>query len=151
MGTRRLELARAFVQEAVYRSRERQAASTVLPSTEASADGRCGLGEKAAVELDLSARGAELFESLWPNGLEAQELRMTQEVMTTWIQRQDGLDRKRNHFMRDFRDAHGYDRTAYSAEERQAYEDGLAAVNAEVEDGLTAAGLQLLGPDQPNG
>ena len=152
MEVKRHEHARAFLQEAVYRSRQRQASEAALPSGEVSvADGRCGLGEKAAVELDLSERGAELFEGLWPDGLEARALGQTREVMTAWIQRQDVLDRKRNHFLRDFREAHGYDRTAYSAEELQAYEDGLTAVNAEVDAGLTAASLQLLGPDQRNG
>ncbi len=143
-----LDAARAFLEEAVYRSRARQAASTALaPLTAGAAPDarRCGLGEKAAIELDLGARGAELFERLWPAGLSAPALERVRAAMGTWVARQDALDRKRNHFLRDFRGAHGYDRAAYGPAEARAFEQGLAAVNAEVEAGLAAAAAALLG------
>ena len=140
-----LEAARAFLEEAVYRSRARQAASTALAPFAGSSDARrCGLGEKAALELDLGPRGAELFEELWPAGLPDATLARVRAAMAAWIARQDALDRKRNHFLRDFRGAHGYDRAAYGPAEARAFEQGLAAVNAEVEAGLAAAAAALV-------
>jgi len=148
--------AQAFLQEAVYRSRARQAAGTALAALaeteqapEARDAGNCGLGVKAAVELDLSDRGAELFAELWPDGLAAGALPRVREVMRAWIQRQDALDRKRNHFLRDFRGSHGADRSAYAPETLTAYEQGLDAVNAEVTAGLEAAAQALLDAGQP--
>jgi len=142
-----LDAARAFLEEAVYRSRARQAASTALAPLAGSSDARrCGLGEKAALELDLGPRGAELFLELWPAGLpDDAALERVRAAMAAWIARQDALDRKRNHFLRDFRGAHGYDRAAYGPAEARAFEEGLAAVNAEVEAGLAAAASLLLG------
>jgi hypothetical protein len=128
----RLELAESFLQEAVYRSRERQAAGVELRRGGAKPGaGNCGLGEKAAVELDLSARGMELADELWPAGVKGARLEELKRVVADWIVEQDSLDRKRNHYLRDFRGKHGFDRTQYSAEATRAYEAGLAEVNAQ--------------------
>ncbi len=146
--TDRLGLAQAFLQEAVFRSRARQAAGGGLLGASPDDDfvvGRCGLGEGAAVELDLSERGRELYGELWPDGLEAADLQRVHERMKAWIQRQDALDRKRNHFLRDFRHEHGFDRNAYAPEQTESFERGLAAVNAEVDEALAGAARELLG------
>jgi hypothetical protein len=127
----RVELAESFLQEAVFRSRERQAAGVELRRGGNPAAGNCGLGEKAAIELDLSLRGRELTAQLWPAGLAGERLESLKAVVAGWIVEQDALDRKRNHFLRDFRQKHGFDRTSYSEELRHAYEAGLARVNAE--------------------
>ncbi|MEM7308678.1 MAG: hypothetical protein AAF682_18490 [Planctomycetota bacterium] len=146
MTEERLSLAQAFLQEAVYRSRARQAAGTSLFAGGSAGDaGQCGLGEKAAVELDLSERGQELFDSLWPSGLDDAARAGLHEAMRRWVTRQDALDRKRNHFLRDFRQTHGFDRGAYSADETKDFEAGLAAVNTEVASELEAAARTLLG------
>ncbi len=147
-----METAKAFLTEAVYRSRARQAAGVALQASaaELAPDARrCGLGERAAVELDLSARGAELAARLWPLGLTATDLARVREILAAWVQRQDALDRKRNHFLRDFRGAHGYDRARYAPAELSAFEDGLAAVNAEVERELERAAAALLEAPNP--
>ena len=141
------DAARAFLEEAVYRSRAKQAAGASLAPLAAGAPPdapRCGLGEKAALELDLGPRGAALFGELWPGGLSDAALARVRAAMGAWIARQDALDRKRNHFLRDFRGAHGYDRAAYGPAEARAFEQGLAAVNAEVEAGLAAAAAALV-------
>jgi hypothetical protein len=70
-----------------------------------------------------------LFES----ELAADEIERVREVMREWIERADALDRKRNHFLKAFRGRHGFDRNAYGPEELAAFEQGLAAVNAEVD------------------
>lgn len=150
-----LELAQTFLQEAVYRSRARQAAGTALAGLDTAADvvrdaGNCGLGRKAAVELDLSERGRELFAALWPADLDAEGRARLQASMAAWIRRQDALDRARNHFLRDFRESHGYDRAAYPPETLAAFEKGLAAVNAEVASGLREAARALLAGTQPS-
>src|SRR6187401_3222935 len=121
-----LDAAQAFLQEAVYRSRARQAAGAALALPPAPAGGealrRCGLGEKAAIELDLGPRGAELFETLWPSGLAPAALARLRAV----------------------RGAHGADRAQYGPDEARAFEDGLAAVNGEVAAGLASAAAALL-------
>ena len=135
MDEQRLDDAILFLSEAVYRSRERQAAIAPGAEPRGPADGgRCGLGEKAAVDLNLSARGRQLFERLWPGGLEPSQLERVQTALAAWIRRQDALDRTRNHFLRDFRAAHGFDRSAYTAEQQSAYRRGLDDINAREND-----------------
>jgi hypothetical protein len=127
----RVELAESFLAEAVFRSRERQAVGVELRRSGSPGAGNCGLGEKAALELDLSARGRELARKLWPAGLAGERLESLKAAVAEWIVEQDALDRKRNHFIRDFRLKHGFDRTAYGAEQSRTFEEGLARVNAE--------------------
>jgi hypothetical protein len=124
----RLRTAETFLVEAVFRSRAKQAALGATGG--AAADGgRCGLGVRAAVELNLDRRGLDLFERLWPDGLSDVALQRVRAEMTTWIRRQDALDRERNHFMKAFRAEHGADRTAYTEEQQRAWREGLDAVN----------------------
>jgi len=150
LSIERIELAEHFLQEAVYQSRERQANSMPLESG-AEPGGTCGLGEKASIELDLSTRGRELFEQLWPQaaGAEARQssaatLSAIRELLSEWVLRQDALDRKRNHFMKDFRNEHGFDRAVYSESQQASWRAGLDAVNAEVDEGRRAAAERLL-------
>ncbi len=140
----RQSAAEFFLQEAVYRSREKQASGAPLGADADGTEGNCGLGAKAAVELDLSPRGTELFETLWPSGLSPDALASVHAAMTDWVKRQDGLDRKRNHFLKDFRHQHGFDRGQYDAEQAAAYRTGLDAVNAEVDAGRAEAAAALL-------
>jgi hypothetical protein len=127
----RSELAERFLQEAVFRSRERQAVGAELRRGAQPNAGNCGLGEKAAIELDLSARGRELAAQLWPAGLAEAQLSALRMAVADWIVEQDALDRKRNHFLRDFRGQHGADRTKYGDELARAFETGLEQVNAQ--------------------
>ncbi|MEL6907421.1 MAG: hypothetical protein AAFU73_20960 [Planctomycetota bacterium] len=135
----RVALAESFLQEAVYRSRGDQAGATLLAGGAAN----CGLGEKPSVALDLTPKAEEHFRSLF--GETPPALDGVEAAMARWVKRQDALDRKRNHFLRDFRAEHGADRRAYAPETRSAYEAGLDAVNAEVTAGRRAAALELLG------
>jgi hypothetical protein len=129
----RLLAAEAFLQEAVYRSRGAQAGASLLAPDERLPDGgQCGLGARAAVVLDLSPRAELLFEQLWPEGVSEEQLPAIQECMRLWVERQDALDRKRNHFMKEFRGQHGFDRGAYDEARSAAYRAGLDAVNGEV-------------------
>ena len=120
----RLALAEAFLQEAVYRSRGDQAGATLLAAGSAS----CGLGEKPSVSLDLSPRAEVLFAELFHDGSDLASLRAH---MAAWVKRQDALDRRRNHFMKDFRLAHGMDRQSYDPAQLAEFESGLEAINAE--------------------
>ncbi|MBK7644539.1 MAG: hypothetical protein IPJ19_16090 [Planctomycetes bacterium] len=131
MNEARAELAESFLAEAVFRSRERQAAGVELRRGAKPLAGTCGLGEKAAVELDLSSRGRELAGALWPEGLEDARLERVRAALAEWIVEQDALDRRRNHFLRDFRGKHGFDRTQYTSEVTRAFEEGLALINAQ--------------------
>ena len=140
-----MELAERFLQEAVFRSRERQAVGAELRRGASPGAGNCGLGEKAAIELDLSARGRELAAQLWPAGLEGARLDALKVLVSNWIVEQDALDRKRNHFLRDFRGQHGADRTKYADETLRAFEAGLAKVNAEETERRRAVARQLAG------
>ena len=143
----RIALAESFLQEAVYQSRARQAAGVGLSGStldSAPAPGGCGLGDGASVDLELTPRGEELFRELWPRTVAPTELARIESVLHDWVESQDALDRKRNHFLRDFRQANGFDRRAYSKERAQAFEDGLARVNAEVNLKLRRAAEELL-------
>ena len=137
----RVALAEAFLQEAVYRSRGDQAGATLLTGGGAG----CGLGEAPSVALDLTPRAEEHFRALF--GDAPPDVDAVRGVMERWVKLQDGLDRKRNHFLRDFRAEHGADRRAYSPERLAEFESGLESVNAEVAERRRAAAEALLALD----
>ena len=147
-GDDRLRQAEAFLQEAVYRSRDAQAGAALLDAhASVPTNGEaipCGLGRKAAVVLDLSPRAQDLFASLWPIDLSPTDVESVRDLMADWVRRQDALDRKRNHFLKAFRGTHGFDRTQYTEEQSKAYRHGLDAVNAEVDESRTEAARGLL-------
>ncbi len=140
----RTDLARELLREAVFQSRAKQAAGTSLARAESDSKLRnCGLGAKAAIELGLSDKGLELAARLWPVPLHAQATARCEQVIAEWIERQDALDRKRNHFLRDFRAANGFERAKYTAEQLSAFESGLERINADEDRQRTLAGEQL--------
>lgn len=145
----RLHAAEAFLQEAVYRSRCAQAETLLLSQDERLPDGgQCGLGARAGLVLDLSPKAEQLFAELWPEGLAEEHLPAIQECMRQWVERQDALDRKRNHFMKAFRGEHGFDRETYDEEQAAAYRAGLDAVNEEVDEGRRKVARGLLGAER---
>ncbi|MEY2746419.1 MAG: hypothetical protein RL112_1461 [Planctomycetota bacterium] len=135
----RLALAQDFLREAVYASRAKQAAGAeLLRLASPRVKGACGLGEAAALELELSPRAAELYAQLWPAG--HGDLRALQAAMERWVVDQDALDRERNHYLKAFRHKHGFDRRAWSKELLAEYEVGLASIAArEDEERLRSA------------
>ena len=150
MDETRVRAAESFLQEAVYRSRGAQAGAALLAPNERLPDGgRCGLGARTAVVLDLSPRAEELFEEIFPGGVPEQRLEAVRAVMSEWIERQDAFDRRRNHFLKDFRRRNGYDRRAYDERQSAEYRAGLDAINAEVEEERRAAALRLLAAGAP--
>lgn len=137
--------AQQFLQEAVFRSRGAQAGAALLAPEERLPDGgQCGLGVRAAVVLDLSPKAEQLFEQLWPAGCPEEQLTRMREVMASWVQRQDALDRKRNHFLKDFRGRHGFERKSYDEATAAAYRAGIDGVNAEARQAQTDAATALL-------
>jgi hypothetical protein len=144
MDSTRADLAEAFLREAVYRSRATQAAIGALLAPKSDASGNCGLGQKAAVVLDLSERGRDLFLELWRDDADPASIDRIREAMRDWIERQDALDRKRNHFLKDFRGKHGFDRTKYDTEETALYDAGLARINDEEDRARRQAATRLL-------
>ena len=139
----RLGLAEEYLHEAVYRSRGAQAGAGLFARGDPGA-ADCGLGVKAEVVLDLSPRGEELFRQLWPGSLDGPALERVRAVTAEWIRRQDALDRKRNHFLKAFRQEHGFDRATYGPEEQAAYRAGLDGVNAEADEARREAARELL-------
>lgn len=140
----RIELAEAFLQEAVFRSRAKQAAGTALAQLATDKQRQCGLGVEAALELDLTPRARELAALLWPEGIAPTRIAAVQRVMSAWIERQDALDRERNHFLKAFRNAHGFDRRAYTPTMSADYDSGLERVNALADTERRAAAAELL-------
>lgn len=136
--------AEAFLQEAVYRSRGAQAGAGLWAAGDPSA-ANCGLGAKAAVDLDLTPRAQELFQILWPTGVDAAGVAHIRSVTAAWVEQQDQLDRDRNHFLKAFRHKHGFDRAEYTTEQAAAYRSGLDEVNARVDAERARAADQLLG------
>ena len=141
----RLELAEAFLREAVYRSRAAQAAAGAMPgAAPPPTGGRCGLGERAVVVLDLSDKGRELFERIWSEEPTEGEFARLRDVMREWVVDQDALDRKRNHFLKAFRQKHGFDRMRWSPELANEFDWGLSKVNAGEDDSRRTAALELM-------
>jgi hypothetical protein len=143
MSGDRSALARRLLQQVVYRSRGAQAAGSALGASGGGPAG-CGLGAGPAVVLELDAEGRELFESIFPGGLAGADLQRVQRELESWVRRQDALDRQRNHFLKDFRHRHGFDRRAYPPEILARYEAGLEELAAELEGELRAAGSRLI-------
>jgi hypothetical protein len=140
----RLAQAREFLREAVFESRARQAAAVSLSAAAAAGAQGCGLGERASVVLELSDRGAELLAKLHPGALPATLAARLRSAMTEWIERQDALDRKQNHFLKDFRQRQGFDRTRYDADVARAFEEGLARLHADEDRARDAAAQHVL-------
>jgi hypothetical protein len=144
----RLVLAQELLLEAVFRSRSAQAVTAALGLTPpGEADRRCGLGHGAVplgsadstsprlyAELDLSPRARELAEALWPDPRRAPSSGELRALLDAWIEAQDGLDRKRNHFLRDFRARHGRGRSEYSPDLARTFDAGLDAINTLVRE-----------------
>lgn len=139
MDEARIRLAEELLREGVYRSRAVQSAPLV-PRT-----GTCGLGEKAKIDLDLSPRGRECFDELFAVGLDPRGTERFQATMSAWIEQQDALDRKRNHFLKAFRGRHGFDRTTYATDVLGEYDAGLAKIAAEEDAALRRAALDIAG------
>jgi hypothetical protein len=115
------------------------------PLSAGDAPGSCGLGERAVVELRLSARGTELFGELWGDSVTEADLERIRDVTATWVREQDAFDRDRNHFMKAFRKQHGFDRTEYAPEVLAEWDAGLDEINARVNRKLEKAARRLLG------
>jgi hypothetical protein len=142
MGATRHDLARSFLMEAVYRSRNSQGLGSVFAGKT-----NCGLGEGPVANLDLTERAQALFNELWAEAPAQEQLDAIRATTRDWVERNDALDRDRNHFLRDFRQANGFDRTDYTPEQMTAYESGLDNVNSGADDELSDAARALLGSD----
>jgi len=142
MGATRHDLARSFLMEAVYRSRNSQGLGSIFAGKT-----NCGLGEGPAANLDLTERAQTLFNELWAEAPAQEQLDVIRATTRGWVERNDALDRDRNHFLRDFRQANGFDRTSYTAEQMAAYESGLDKVNSGADDELSGAARALIGSD----
>jgi len=142
MSAARHDLARRFLMEAVYRSRNSQGLGSVFAGKT-----NCGLGEGPVANLDLTERAQALFDELWTEPLTQAHLDEIRAKTRAWIERSDALDRDRNHFLRDFRQANGFDRTVYTEEQTTAYESGLEKVNSGADEALGEAAKSLLRRD----
>ena len=142
MSAARHDLARSFLMEAVYRSRNSQGLGSVFAGKT-----NCGLGEGPVTNLDLTERAQALFDELWTEPLTQAQLDEIRAKTRAWIERSDALDRDRNHFLRDFRQANGFDRTVYTEEQTTAYESGLEKVNSGADEARGEAAKSLLRRD----
>jgi len=137
-----LALTSAFLQEAVFASRG--ASHGFSPRSLDGASG-CGLGLRPTLPDDFSPKQAELLtrlgESLGPAA--ALPFDVLREHAAAWVRAQDALDRQRNHFLKDFRNALGFDRTSWSAEVQSAFRTGLDEINADNRARLEAAAAEL--------
>jgi len=145
-SSNRLQLAESLLQEAVYQARSKQAAGIALGAAGSDpASGGCGLGAEPSRELELSERGQEIFHELWPRETPPTELDRIRGSMQEWVELQDAFDRKRNHYLRDFRKQNGFDRRSYTMDQAREFDDGLARINAELNLRLHEAAAKLLG------
>ena len=139
MSAARHDLARAFLVEAVYRSRNSQGLDSVFAGKS-----NCGLGEGPVANLDLSEKAQSLFDELWPEAPDQVHLDAIRATTRGWVERCDALDRDRNHFLRDFRQANGFDRGGYTPEQLVEYESGLEDVNSSADAALAEAAEALV-------
>jgi hypothetical protein len=131
------DLAQKFLQEAVFASREQ---SHKVPVGDAAG---CGLGQRPAIPDSFSQKQAELLERMMEVG-KAPDFAALQDVAEGWIKLQDGLDRKRNHFLKDFRNQHGFNRREYPPDVDAEFAAGVAAVNEENRARLEAHADQVV-------
>jgi hypothetical protein len=96
------------------------------------------------VPVQWSTQQVEAITGLVPGGLSVEQREAAEREAAAWIRLQDGLDRKRNHFLKAFRQEHGFDRKAYSPEVRAKYQTGLDAVNQDNDERLATAAQRLL-------
>ncbi len=144
----KLALADRLLEEAVYRARETQAIGVALSGhalNDPTGPGTCGLGEAAEFRDGLSETGRKLVAELWPE-LGGDTAVRIKQLLSDWVRRQDAFDRKRNHFLRDFRARNGADRQAYTPELLRAFEGGLDAINTEIIEERRRVALLLLAP-----
>ena len=138
-----LVAAASFLQEAVYASRELTHRAPL-----AAAEGGCGLGERPEIPERWSpaqARAAsQLAQALGGVSLGAAQATALEEAAGRWVRIQDGLDRKRNHFLKAFRMQHGADRKQYRPDVAQELADGLDEINGENRHRLALAAEHLL-------
>ena len=139
MSAARHDLARSFLSEAVYRSRNSQGLGSVFAGKS-----NCGLGEGPVTNLDLSLKAQALFEELWGEATSEDHLDEIRATTRAWVERSDALDRDRNHFLKAFRKANGFDRSSYTTEQLSEYELGLEEVNSTVDAALSEAASALL-------
>ena len=146
MTSERTELVEELLMQAVYRSRARKAAGVgpAVRLDQPAGPGTCGLGERAAVELDLGQEERDLLARIWPTPPDAPGLARIRDLLAEWVRFQDGLDRKRNHYLRDFRRAHGFERSDYPPGVLAAFESGLERVNSEETAARRARAQELL-------
>ena len=146
MSEDRIQLAQDLLKEAVYRARARQAAGVAISGggLDRPSGSGCGLGDPGTLDLDLTERGEKLFHRIWPRETAPTEVARVKGIILEWVDRSDAIDRKRNHFLRDFRQSHGFDRRAYSEELATAFEQGLERINDEANLGLRHAAEALL-------
>jgi len=139
MSAARHDLACAFLVEAVYRSRNSQGLDSAFAGKS-----NCGLGEGPVANLDLSEKAQSLFDELWPETTDQAHLDAIRVTTRGWVERCDALDRDRNHFLRDFRQTNGFDRSAYTTEQLVEYESGLEDVNSSADAALAEAAEALV-------
>lgn len=137
-------VAAAFLQESVYASR---AASHAFSPRALDGASGCGLGLRPAIPEDFSPRQAELLERMTallgvePSAMPYGELR---KRAAEYIKIQDGLDRQRNHFIKDFRTEHGFERAAWAEPVAAQFKTGIDAINAENRARLDALARALV-------
>jgi len=124
MNEDRILLAEALLREAVFASRRGSALPGGPPSS-------CGLGERHPTEPQFGDRGRELFARLFGKSPRDPASEAVHAIVQEWVARQDAFDRKRNHFLKDYRGRHGFDRSSYSPEALAGYDAGLARINEE--------------------
>lgn len=121
-----LEKAKDLFRQAVYHSRQAR-----FPAEQ----GLCGLGggpSPAGVEL-LAA--LDVPPTLRPAAV--------LPLLDDWLRAKDKFDRERNHFLKRFRNEHGFDRRQYDAATAKAFDDGLDDINGREEAGLVEHARRL--------
>jgi len=133
------ELAKDFLKAALYRARESLHRNDSLNSK----SGFCGLGDTAPMPQDLPEEHVALLKYFSSERL-TQRRGLIPPLLQRWISDFDPIDRANNHFLKRFRQKHGFDRRRYDDRVEQAFTEGLRKIHAEQEEVLNRHAAELV-------
>ncbi len=139
LKTGRLKIAGDFLKAALYRARESLHRNDFIDRK----SGFCGLGDTAPTHQELPEEYAALLKDFSSERL-TQRRALIPPLIQSWISDLDPIDRANNHFLKQFRQKHGFDRRQYDAKTEQAFTEGLSKIHAEQEEVLNRHAAELV-------
>lgn len=138
-----IALSVAFLQESVFASRAASHSTTLRLLDGASG---CGKGPRPVIPEDFNPRQADLLARMLVLRAVTPSPAMFDTVrdrVGRWVKIQDGIDRQRSHFIKDFRDIHGFEHASWAAPVQAEFKERIDVINADNRVRLDAAAGDL--------